>query len=57
MDATIKKICEGDVRTASRLIRDIEDKLPEARAKICMLCVNPQGRKKVSPPKSMGAAL
>lgn len=34
MDSTIKKICEGDVRSASRLIRDIEDKLPEARAKI-----------------------
>ena len=34
MDATIKKICEGDIRTASRLIRDIEDKLPEAKAKI-----------------------
>jgi LAO/AO transport system kinase len=32
MDSTIKKICEGDVRTASRLIRDIEDKRPEARA-------------------------
>lgn len=34
MDATIKKICAGDVRLASRLIRDIEDKIPEARAKI-----------------------
>jgi LAO/AO transport system kinase len=34
MDATIKKICGGDVRTASRLIRDIEDKIPEAKAKI-----------------------
>ncbi len=34
MDATIKKICAGDVRTASRLIRDIEDKLPDAKAKI-----------------------
>lgn len=34
MDAIIKKICEGDVRAASRLIRDIEDKIPEARAKI-----------------------
>jgi LAO/AO transport system kinase len=34
MDSTIKKICEGDVRTASRLIRDIEDKLPDAKAKI-----------------------
>lgn len=34
MDSTIKKICEGDIRAASRLIRDIEDKIPEARAKI-----------------------
>lgn len=34
MDSTIKKICAGDVRTASRLIRDIEDKLPDAKAKI-----------------------
>jgi LAO/AO transport system kinase len=34
MDATIKKICAGDVRMASRLIRDIEDKIPEAKAKI-----------------------
>jgi LAO/AO transport system kinase len=34
MDATIKKICDGDIRAASRLIRDIEDKLPDARAKI-----------------------
>ena len=34
MDSTIKKICEGDVRTASRLIRDIEDKLPDSKAKI-----------------------
>ena len=34
MDSIIKKICEGDIRTASRLIRDIEDKLPEAKAKI-----------------------
>ena len=34
MDSTIKKICEGDVRTASRLIRDIEDKLPDAKAKL-----------------------
>ncbi|PKN51428.1 MAG: methylmalonyl Co-A mutase-associated GTPase MeaB [Deltaproteobacteria bacterium HGW-Deltaproteobacteria-13] len=34
MDSTIKKICDGDVRSASRLIRDIEDKLPDARAKI-----------------------
>lgn len=34
MDSIIKKICEGDVRSASRLIRDIEDKIPEAKAKI-----------------------
>jgi GTPase len=34
MDSLIKKICAGDVRLASRLIRDIEDKLPEAKAKI-----------------------
>jgi LAO/AO transport system kinase len=34
MDSIIKKICAGDVRSASRLIRDIEDKIPEARAKI-----------------------
>lgn len=40
MDSTIKKICEGDVRTASRLIRDIEDKLPDAKAKIKKLYVH-----------------
>jgi len=34
MDSIIKKICDGDVRSASRLIRDIEDKLPDAKAKI-----------------------
>jgi len=34
MDSTIKKICDGDIRQASRLIRDIEDKLPDAKAKI-----------------------
>jgi len=34
MDSTIKKICAGDVRVASRLIRDIEDKIPEAKTKI-----------------------
>ncbi len=34
MDSIIKKICGGDVRLASRLIRDIEDKIPEAKAKI-----------------------
>jgi len=34
MDSIIKKICNGDVRSASRLIRDIEDKLPSAKAKI-----------------------
>jgi LAO/AO transport system kinase len=31
---TIKKICQGDVRSASRLIRDVEDKIPSAKAKI-----------------------
>jgi len=40
MDSTIKKICAGDVRTASRLIRDIEDKLPDAKAKIKKLYVH-----------------
>jgi LAO/AO transport system kinase len=34
MDSIIKKICDGDIRTASRLIRDIEDKLPSAKIKI-----------------------
>jgi len=29
-----KKICSGDIRSASRLIRDIEDKLPEARIRL-----------------------
>jgi len=31
---TIKKISAGDVRLASRLIRDLEDKLPHARARL-----------------------
>jgi LAO/AO transport system kinase len=31
---TIKKISAGDVRSASRLIRDLEDKLPHARARL-----------------------
>jgi LAO/AO transport system kinase len=31
---TIKKICAGDVRSASRLIRDLEDKLPHARPRL-----------------------
>jgi LAO/AO transport system kinase len=31
---TIKKICAGDVRSASRLIRDLEDKLPHARSRL-----------------------
>ena len=31
---TIKKICAGDVRSASRLIRDLEDKLPQARPRL-----------------------
>ncbi|MBN1366112.1 MAG: methylmalonyl Co-A mutase-associated GTPase MeaB [Syntrophaceae bacterium] len=34
MDSIIKKICDGDIRSASRLIRDIEDKLPAAKTKI-----------------------
>ncbi|MEN6507837.1 MAG: methylmalonyl Co-A mutase-associated GTPase MeaB [Smithella sp.] len=33
MDIT-KKICAGDVRCASRLIRDLEDKKPQARPRI-----------------------
>ncbi|MEE9910383.1 MAG: methylmalonyl Co-A mutase-associated GTPase MeaB [Deltaproteobacteria bacterium] len=32
-----KKICAGDVRTASRLIRDLEDKLPQARPRLKQL--------------------
>lgn len=31
---TTNKICAGDVRTASRLIRDLEDRLPGARPKL-----------------------
>jgi LAO/AO transport system kinase len=31
---TINKICAGNVRLASRLIRDLEDKLPHARARL-----------------------
>ena len=31
---TVKKVCQGDIRAASRLIRDIEDKIPSAHAKI-----------------------
>ncbi len=31
---TVKKICGGDIRTASRLIRDIEDKIPAAKSSI-----------------------
>lgn len=34
---TTKKICEGDVRLASRLIRDLEDKLPQARPRLKQL--------------------
>lgn len=34
---TIKKISGGDVRLASRLIRDIEDKLPHARVRLKQL--------------------
>ena len=36
MDIT-DKICAGDVRTASRLIRDLEDRLPDARPKLKQL--------------------
>lgn len=35
-----KKICSGDVRTASRLIRDLEDKLPHARPRLKQLFVH-----------------
>jgi LAO/AO transport system kinase len=31
---TVKKICAGDVRSATRLIRDLEDKLPHARPQL-----------------------
>ncbi len=34
---TTKKICAGDVRSASRLIRDLEDKLPQARPRLKQL--------------------
>ena len=34
---TIKKISAGDVRLASRLIRDLEDKLPHARVRLKQL--------------------
>ena len=34
MMETTKKICAGDVRSASRLIRDLEDKLPGARPRL-----------------------
>ena len=37
---TTSKICAGDVRTASRLIRDLEDKLPQARPKLKNLFVH-----------------
>jgi len=37
MMETTKKICAGDVRSASRLIRDLEDKLPEARPRLKQL--------------------
>lgn len=37
MMETTKKICAGDVRTASRLIRDLEDKLPQARPRLKQL--------------------
>lgn len=34
---TVAKICSGDIRSASRLIRDLEDKLPQARPKLKQL--------------------
>ena len=34
---TTKKICAGNVRSASRLIRDLEDKLPQARPRLKQL--------------------
>ncbi|MFO7568784.1 MAG: methylmalonyl Co-A mutase-associated GTPase MeaB [Smithellaceae bacterium] len=34
---TTAKICAGDVRSASRLIRDLEDKLPHARPRLKQL--------------------
>jgi len=30
----VKKVCRGDIRAASRLIRDIEDKMPSVRIEI-----------------------
>jgi len=39
METTIK-ICAGDVRTASRLIRDLEDKLPHARPRLKQLFIH-----------------
>mgnify|MGYP001370611449 CR=1 FL=1 len=37
---TTAKICAGDVRTASRLIRDLEDKLPHARRRLKQLFIH-----------------
>ncbi len=37
MMETTKKICAGDIRSASRLIRDLEDKLPGARPRLKQL--------------------
>jgi LAO/AO transport system kinase len=37
MTETTQKICAGDVRSASRLIRDLEDKRPEARRRLRQL--------------------
>lgn len=39
METTVK-ICAGDVRTASRLIRDLEDKLPHARPRLKQLFIH-----------------
>ncbi len=37
---TVKKICAGDIRSASRLIRDLEDKLPRARPRLKELFIH-----------------
>ena len=39
METTLK-ICAGDVRTATRLIRDLEDKLPHARPRLKQLFIH-----------------
>jgi len=37
MTETTAKICAGDIRSASRLIRDLEDRIPEARPRLKQL--------------------